>query len=220
MKPFYPPASLTFPTFHCVSMIAFAGYTDTIVSTTYDLFNRKFFSLPKVLLLPMVMARQPKMMAQIFPIIFLTDWLKQRAVTYMTSRIEHLRKEIQELNAVRSKVEAFDIKNAELLQRAGKYSIYSETMVSGPLLTLILLWFALINDRAWGDRVYEATMGGADSPSSNENSCEGTHVSDQRIFCLYSTQLGVYSIGGLCVSALDCGRKTRGRRCVCLFTGD
>lgn len=67
----------------------------------------------------MVMARQPKMMAQIFPVIFLTDWLKGRAVNYMTESIERLQKDIQELSAVRSKVESFDIKNAELLQRAG-----------------------------------------------------------------------------------------------------
>jgi ABC-type multidrug transport system fused ATPase/permease subunit len=92
---------------------------DTIVSTSYDLFNRKLFSLPKVLLLPMVMAKQPKMIAQIFPIIFVTDWLKGRAVSYMTHRIENLEKEVQDLNAVRSKVEQFDMKNAELLQRAG-----------------------------------------------------------------------------------------------------
>lgn len=100
--------------------LAYATYMDTIVDTTYDLFNRKLFSLPKVMLLPMVMARQPHMMAQIFPIIFLSDWIKGRAVAYMTSRIEQLQKEVQELNSVRSKVEAFDIKNAELLQRAGK----------------------------------------------------------------------------------------------------
>lgn len=98
---------------------AYADYMDTIVSTTYELFNRKIFSLPKVMLLPMVMARQPKMMVQIFPIIFLTDWAKGRAVSYMTSRIEQLQKEVQELSSIRSKVEAFDIKNAELLQRAG-----------------------------------------------------------------------------------------------------
>jgi energy-coupling factor transporter ATP-binding protein EcfA2 len=92
---------------------------DTIVSTCYELFNRKLFSLPKVMLLPMVMSKQPKMIAQIFPIIFVTDWLKGRAVSYMTNRIEQLEKDVQELNAVRSKVEQFDMKNAELLQRAG-----------------------------------------------------------------------------------------------------
>jgi energy-coupling factor transporter ATP-binding protein EcfA2 len=67
----------------------------------------------------MVMSKQPKMIAQIFPIIFFSDWLKGRAVSYMTHRIEHLEKEVQDLKAVRSKVEQFDMKNAELLQRAG-----------------------------------------------------------------------------------------------------
>lgn len=97
----------------------FAGYMDTIVSTTYDLFNRKLFSLPKVMLLPFVMAKQPKMIAQLFPIIFISDWLKGRAVSYMTTRIEDLEKDIQELNAVRSKIESFDLKNSELLHRSG-----------------------------------------------------------------------------------------------------
>ena len=71
-------------------------------------------------MLPVVLARQPKLMASIFPIIFVTDWMKGRAVSYMTQRIEVLEKENQELIAKRTKVEAFDIKNAELLQRAGK----------------------------------------------------------------------------------------------------
>jgi len=98
----------------------FAGYMDTVVSTSYDLFNRKIFSLPKVVLLPVVMGRQPKLVAQIFPIIFFSDWLKGRAVSYMTNRIEQLERETQELTAIRSKVEQFDMKNAELLQRAGR----------------------------------------------------------------------------------------------------
>jgi hypothetical protein len=93
---------------------------NTVVDTTYQLINRKLFSLPKVLLLPAMMARQPLLMTQLFPIIFTTDWMKGRAITYMTNRIETLEKERQELDAMRSKVESFDIKNAELLQRAGK----------------------------------------------------------------------------------------------------
>lgn len=99
----------------------YGDYMSVVVSTTYDLFNRKLFSLPKLMLLPMIMMKQPKMVAQIFPIIFMTDWMKGRAVAYMTSRIEHLEKETQQLMAMRSKVESFDIKNAELLQRAGEY---------------------------------------------------------------------------------------------------
>lgn len=38
----------------------------------------------------------------------------------MTTRVEALQKEIKELSAVRGTIEAFDIKNAELLQRSGK----------------------------------------------------------------------------------------------------
>lgn len=93
---------------------------DVVVSTTYDMFNRKLFSLPKVLLLPSVISKTPQMMAQIFPIIFLTDWAKGRAVTYMTTKVETLQKEINELSAIRSKIESFDMKNAELLQRSGR----------------------------------------------------------------------------------------------------
>jgi len=96
---------------------------DTIVSTTYDLFNRKLFSLPKVMLLPVVMSRQPKMIARIFPIIFISDWLKGKAVSYMTSRIEELEKDVQELNAVRARVESYDLKNSELLHRSGSGAI-------------------------------------------------------------------------------------------------
>jgi hypothetical protein len=99
---------------------AYATSMNTVISTAYEMFNRKLFSLPKVLLLPGVMSRQPLLVAQVFPFIFLSDWLKAYVVTYMTTKIESLQKEIQEISAVRSKVESFDIKNAELLQRSGK----------------------------------------------------------------------------------------------------
>jgi hypothetical protein len=93
---------------------------NTVVSTVYEIFNRKLFSLPKVLLLPSVMSRQPLLIAQVFPFIFISDWVKASAVNYMTTKIEKLQKEINEISAIRSKVESFDIKNAELLQRSGK----------------------------------------------------------------------------------------------------
>jgi energy-coupling factor transporter ATP-binding protein EcfA2 len=66
------------------------------------------------------MGRQPRLVAQIFPIIFVSDWLKGKAVAYMTHRIEQLERETQELTAIRSKVEQYDMKQAELLQRAGR----------------------------------------------------------------------------------------------------
>ena len=95
---------------------------NNVVSTAYEIFNRKLFSLPKVLLLPAVMSRQPMLVVTVFPFIFISDWIKAVAVSYMTTQIENNEKEIQKLNAIRSKVESFDIKNAELLQRSGKYA--------------------------------------------------------------------------------------------------
>ena len=92
---------------------------DNVINTVYELFNRKIFSLPKILLLPTVMSKQPLLVAKVFPLIIGSDWLKANIVAYMTTKIEHLQKETQELQGVRSKVEAFDIKNAELLQRSG-----------------------------------------------------------------------------------------------------
>jgi ABC-type multidrug transport system fused ATPase/permease subunit len=92
---------------------------NTVVNTVYEIFNRKIFSLPKILLLPTVMSKQPLLVAKVFPLIIGSDWIKATAVSYMTTKIEDLQKQTQDLQAVRSKVEAFDIKNAELLQRSG-----------------------------------------------------------------------------------------------------
>lgn len=103
-----------------ISPEAYAASMDTVVETTYDLFNRKLFSLPKVLLLPGVIWKTPQMITQILPFIFVSDWAKGRAITYMTTRVETLQKEIKELSAIRGMIESFDIKNAELLQRSGK----------------------------------------------------------------------------------------------------
>jgi hypothetical protein len=98
---------------------AYANSMNSVASTAYEMFNRKLFSLPKVLLLPAIMARQPLMVAQVFPFIMLSDWVKASTVSFMTTTIELLQKELQDVRAIRSKVEAFDMKNAELLQRSG-----------------------------------------------------------------------------------------------------
>ena len=60
------------------------------------------------------------LVVQVFPFIFLSDWIKASAVSFMTTKIEDLRKETMELKAMRTKVESFDLKHAELLQRSGK----------------------------------------------------------------------------------------------------
>jgi energy-coupling factor transporter ATP-binding protein EcfA2 len=90
-----------------------------VLDISYEIWNRKLFSLPKILLLPGVMSRQPMLVIQVFPIIVASDWIKAAVMSAMTRKVEDLEKELQDLRAVRSKVEAFDIKNAELLQRSG-----------------------------------------------------------------------------------------------------
>lgn len=98
---------------------AFAVSMDTVVSTTYDIFNRKLFSLPKLMLLPGVVMRQPMLLVQIFPFVFVTDFIKARLVAFVTTTVENLEKDAKDIKAIRQKVEAFDMKNAELLQRSG-----------------------------------------------------------------------------------------------------
>lgn len=101
-------------------LTAYATSMNTVVSTAYEIFNRKLFSLPKILLLPGVMSRQPLLVVQVFPFIIISDWVKASAVSYMTTKIEAIQKEVHDVSAIRSKVESFDIKNADLLQRSGR----------------------------------------------------------------------------------------------------
>jgi len=100
----------------------YAASMDVVISTVYDIFNRKLFSFPKLLLLPAIIMRQPLLVIQITPLIFGSDFLKGRVMAFLTQNIERLKKESIELTAIRTKVEAFDMKNAELLQRSGPNS--------------------------------------------------------------------------------------------------
>jgi len=92
---------------------------DTVVTNAYDIINRKLFSLPKLLILPGVISRQPNLLVKIFPLIFLTDMLKGKIVATVTERVEMFQKEARDVNSIRQKVEQFDLKNAELLRRSG-----------------------------------------------------------------------------------------------------
>lgn len=102
-----------------VSPGVYAASIEEVVSTSYDIVNRKLFSVPKLLLLPQVIMKEPMLLVKIFPLIFLADYLKGRFVAYLSNEVERLKKEEKDLNAVRTKIEAFDMKNADLLQRSG-----------------------------------------------------------------------------------------------------
>jgi len=105
-----------------ISPESYAASIDNVVSTTYDIFNRKIFSLPKLLLLPSALSNQPGLLFTTFPIIFLSDLFKGKVVAMITNQVETLGKEIKQLKAKRTKLEQFDLKHAELLQRSGEDS--------------------------------------------------------------------------------------------------
>jgi len=102
-----------------VSPGVYAASIEEVVSTSYDIVNRKLFSVPKLLILPQVIMKEPMLLVRIFPLIFLADYLKGRFVAYLSNEVERLKKEEKDLKAMRTKIEAFDMKNADLLQRSG-----------------------------------------------------------------------------------------------------
>ena len=85
------------------------------VATSYDIFNRKLFSLPKLILLPAIVSRQPMLLLKIFPFIFVTDVIKGRIVASVTDKVEQFTNEARDIKSIRQKVEQFDMKNAELV---------------------------------------------------------------------------------------------------------
>jgi ribosomal protein S18 len=71
------------------------------------------------MMLPGIMMRQPMLVAQITPFIFGSDFVNAKILAYLTTRIEEYKKDSMEIQSIRTKVESFDMKNADLLQRSG-----------------------------------------------------------------------------------------------------
>jgi len=102
---------------------AYATNSETVVTTVYDMFNRNLFSLPKLMLLPGIIAKQPMMLLQITPMILFADWIKSTIVAAITTEVERVNKEVKDLESMRTKVEQYDLKNSELIQRSGYDSV-------------------------------------------------------------------------------------------------
>jgi len=67
-----------------------AASMDTVITTVYDIFNRKLFSLPKLILIPSIMAREPMLIASTFPFIILADKFQAWVVASLTDEIQRL----------------------------------------------------------------------------------------------------------------------------------
>jgi len=102
---------------------AYATNAETVVTTVYDMFNRNLFSLPKLMLLPGIIAKQPMLLLQITPMILFSDWVKSTIVAAITTEVERVGKEVKDLESMRTKVEQYDLKNSELIQRSGYDSV-------------------------------------------------------------------------------------------------
>ena len=68
---------------------------ETVVSTVYTMFNEKLFSLPKILLLPGMIGKQPTLLLKIFPFIILSDVAKSSIVSSLTNEIEAIGKQVK-----------------------------------------------------------------------------------------------------------------------------
>jgi len=75
------------------------------------------------MLLPQVIAKQPMLLIQITPLILLSDYVKSTIVSTITTETERISKEVKEKEALRNRIEQYDIKNSELIQRSGYDSI-------------------------------------------------------------------------------------------------
>lgn len=77
---------------------AYASNSETVVTTVYDMFNRNLFSLPKLMLIPGIIAKQPMMVVQITPMILFSDWLKSVIVAAITTEVERVNKEVKDVS--------------------------------------------------------------------------------------------------------------------------
>jgi len=105
------------------SPAAYASNIETVVSTVYDLINNKIFSLPKLLLLPRIISNQPSLLVKIFPFVILSDYIKALISSTLTSEVERIGVKVKDLESIRTKVEEFDLKNSDLIQRSGSGSL-------------------------------------------------------------------------------------------------
>eukprot|EP01083_Nonionella_stella_P217532 780957_1 len=102
---------------------AYATNAETVVKTVYDLFNQNLFSLPKLMLLPSIVAKQPLLLMKITPLILFSDYVKSTIVSVITTEVERINKEVKDTESMRTKVEQYDLKNSELIQRSGYESV-------------------------------------------------------------------------------------------------
>mmetsp|Transcript_3011 Transcript_3011/g.6681 ORF Transcript_3011/g.6681 Transcript_3011/m.6681 type:complete len:804 (-) Transcript_3011:92-2503(-) len=87
------------------------------VEHSYGLIAAKLQVLPKLILLPGLVAAKPWVLAVALPGGVALDISKAATMTYLSKRIEAAQKELHMLASLRSQMEAHDARNYELIQR-------------------------------------------------------------------------------------------------------
>ena len=98
------------------TIAAYAGSLDSVINKCFALVTRKLFSLPKLMLIPAIVAQQPLMSSGALPVFLLVDAAKCRFVASVTVAIEALQQTSSELESKRSKVETHDASHARAIQ--------------------------------------------------------------------------------------------------------
>ena len=95
-----------------------AQHLRQMLMTSYQLLERKLFTLPRLALLPGAMIGHPFASLAGMAIAIVFDAAKAKAVATITINIESLNRESRKLSSIRSRVEAHDSQNAGLLRGA------------------------------------------------------------------------------------------------------
>eukprot|EP00929_Paragymnodinium_shiwhaense_P002129 TRINITY_DN102329_c0_g1_i1.p1 TRINITY_DN102329_c0_g1~~TRINITY_DN102329_c0_g1_i1.p1 ORF type:complete len:829 (+),score=189.12 TRINITY_DN102329_c0_g1_i1:190-2676(+) len=97
----------------------YVGALTSIAGTSYRIVERKLFSLPKLMLLPGMLTSQPLLMATALPAAIGLDFARASLIAKLTSRLEAIKKTIQDLANQRRKIEQHDTKSEEIIRRGG-----------------------------------------------------------------------------------------------------
>ena len=75
------------------------GHAETIVTTVYGMVNSNLFSLPKMMLVSGIVAKQHMLLLKITSLILLSDWIKSTIVVAITTEVERVTKEVRDVSA-------------------------------------------------------------------------------------------------------------------------
>ena len=109
-----------------LTLEAHAATLETSTRRCYELCSRKIFSVPKLLLLPTMIASQPQAFLAALPVFLALDGAKARGIAALTQAVERRRKAAKTLASTRSKVEAKDVQDADALRAANGEAFVKE----------------------------------------------------------------------------------------------